>query len=481
MQSIRKSLAVIIAFGSVTFFLGMLGLWHYSPSLAAEAEASNVYLPLVMRNFPPPPTVFGAHVADFTDPTLIQLAKDGRVSWVRIAAFDWSKIEPDPPVNGQHTYDWSSVPEASLLNIATNHMYAIAVVLNTPTWAQKYEGVTCGPPAQEALNDYAAFMQAVVQKYGDSPYNIRYWELGNEPDVDPSLVPPDLGFGCWGDDEDPYYGGGYYADMLKVVYPAIKAMDPDAQVLNGGLLLDCDPADPDCTPDSHKLPAKFLEGILRNGGGDYLDIVNFHGYPYFSGGLIWDETHPGWDQRGGVVLGKAAFLRDVMQQYGVDKPLLDTEGALLCPEWNPTECSPPVAAYEEAKADYVVWLYTRSLANDFMGSVWYTLDGGGWRNGGLIEGTSNPTSAYDAYKFITAELNEVQYTGQPSGLDPALRGYIFRKPDDTSVWVVWAVDNAEHELALPGGYTQIYDELGNPLSVTTDTLSVKHPRYIEVP
>ncbi len=481
MLSMRKSLVIRGILGSIAVVLAVLGWWNHPPSLAAET--ANVYLPLVMRNFPPPPTVFGAHVVEFTDPTLIQLAEEARVSWVRLSAFDWSKIEPNPPLNGVHTYDWSSVPEDSLRNIAASHMYAIAVVLNTPAWAQKYTGVTCGPPAQDKLNDYAAFLQAVVQKYGTSPYNVRYWELGNEPDIDPDLLNGswDLGFGCWGDDEDPYYGGGYYADMLKVVYPAIKAVDANAQVLNGGLLLDCDPADPDCAPDDYKLPAKFFEGILHNGGGDYLDIVNFHGYPYFSGGLIVDETHPGWDQRGGVVLGKAAFLREVMQQYRVDKPLLDTEGALLCPEWNQTDCAPPTTDYEDAKANYVVWLYTRALADDFMGSVWYTLDGGGWRNGGLIEGTSNPTSAYDAFKFIATELAGAEYTGQPSGLDSALRGYIFRKQDGTSVWVVWAVDNAEHAMTLPEGYTQVYDEQGNPYSVTGNTLSVNDPRYIEVP
>jgi hypothetical protein len=37
------------------------------------------------------------------------------------------------------------------------------------------------------------------------------------------------------------FGGEYYGNMLKIVYPAIKSADPQAQVLVGGLLLDCDP------------------------------------------------------------------------------------------------------------------------------------------------------------------------------------------------------------------------------------------------
>jgi len=109
---------------------------------------------------------------------------------------------------------------------------------------------------------------------------------------------------------DEYYGGGYYAEMLKAVYPAIKEADPQAQVLIGGLLLDCDPTHPPEGKDCK--PSKFLEGILKNDGGDYFDIISFHGYPPYSGadiggGLYNDVHHPYWESRGGVVLGKVDF------------------------------------------------------------------------------------------------------------------------------------------------------------------------------
>ncbi|RMF45718.1 MAG: hypothetical protein D6755_07625, partial [Anaerolineae bacterium] len=252
----KKTLSVVF----LTLFLLTSAVMPFTRlSHAAETVASTVYLPLVMRDFPLPPTVFGAEAVTFDDPTLIQLAVDARVSWIRIPAFYWHKIEPNAPVNGQHTYDWSSVPESSLRNIAANHMYAIATVRSTPLWAQSVPNVYCSSVTQEHLADFAAFMQAVVTRYSQPPYNVHYWELGNEPDIDPGIVPfKDSGImGCWGDASDPYYGGGYYAEMLKVVYPAIKAADPQAQVLIGGLLLDCDPADPDCTPDSKKVPPKF--------------------------------------------------------------------------------------------------------------------------------------------------------------------------------------------------------------------------------
>lgn len=81
-------------------------------------------------------------------------------------------------------------------------------------------------------------MGQLVARYRDPKYDVRHWELGNEVDVDPSLVAPNNGFGCWGDIKDPYYGGRHYGEMLKVVAPAIRAANPAAKIWFGGLLLD---------------------------------------------------------------------------------------------------------------------------------------------------------------------------------------------------------------------------------------------------
>ena len=144
----------------------------------------------------------------------------------------------------------------------------------TPTWAQKVPGYSCGPIREDKLAAFANFMEQVVLRYGSaSPYRVRYWQLGNEVDLAPQEVATDNIYGCWVDLNDPGYGGGYYAEMLKVVYPRIKAADPNAQVMMGGLLLECDPynADP-CTNERRKKSGYFLQGVLDAGGGDYFDL-----------------------------------------------------------------------------------------------------------------------------------------------------------------------------------------------------------------
>ena len=202
----------------------------------------------------------------------LSLFENAGVYWTRFDGFHWDLLEPVE--QAIPAYKWGEVDETALKDAANAGAQVVAMVQFAPDWAQKYPGVACGPFAEAALDKFARFMHALVSRYSQPPYNIKYWEIGNEPDIDHSLVDPHSGYGCWGDQSDPYYGGGYYAEMLKATYGQIKEADPQAQLLIGGLLLDCDPTNPprtslnsgqykDCTP------SRFLEGILKNGGGDY--------------------------------------------------------------------------------------------------------------------------------------------------------------------------------------------------------------------
>jgi len=431
------------------------------------------HLPLVTRSFPPPPPQFGVQMHGISEIRGLGYLTETGNHWIRFNAFPWDRIEQedrDPP-----RYDWSVVDEESLRSAADSDMEVIAVVRFTPEWAQKVEDSYCGPIKADALDDFAEFLTALVRRYSASPYNIRYWELGNEPDIDPSLVSDRSGFGCWGNEEDEYYGGGHYAEMLKVAYPAIKRAHPRAQVVLGGLLLDCDPTNPPAEKSCK--PAKFLEGILRNGGGDYFDVVSFHGYPPYDGSLQLDEGYPAWETRGGVVLGKVDFLREVMAAYGVDKPLLHTEGSLICPEWNGDECDPPADAFYEAQADYVVRLFVRNWANGLLGTTWYQFEGPGWRYGGMLDGDQEPKPAYHAYDFLTGELRGATYEGEVTRY-VALEAYAFRTPGKR-LWVLWAPDEEEHAISLPGDTLQVLDKYGGPIP-SDGSVTVSSPVYIEL-
>ena len=408
--------------------------------------------------------------------TLIQ---DAGLKFMRHNGLLWPRVEPQ---EGDRKWNAINKLEQKLADASATGLELILIVRGTPEWAQKVPGSSCGPIKPEKLEAFAAFMGDLVKRYSVPPYNIKYWEIGNEPDVAPNLVKPDSVFGCWGDENDPYYGGEYYAEMLKVVYPAIKAADPDANVLIGGLLLDCDPTQPPEGQDC--LPGKFFEGILKNGGGQFFDYVSFHGYAPYSGptsgqgGLYMDEHHPNWEHRGGVVLGKIDFLRELMQTYGVDKPIFHTEGSLMCPSSNQNDCNPPADSFFESQADYVIWLFIRDWAADVKGAIWYPFEGPGWRYGGLLDENQEPKSAYRALSFLTKELEGARYTGRLTEF-PGVNGYEF-VTNDKKIWVLWSPDEQPQLVPLNQDVLAIYDKYGNTVEVQSGEVSVSSPIYIEV-
>ena len=434
----------------------------------------DVYLPLTVSNYPWIAS-FGAQVSDFSDPGETNLVTEAGLQWARMDAFHWAKIEP---LNTNAVgYQWSAVDEASLITASENGIQVIGIIRDTPDWARKNPPYACGAVSEGAIPEFANFVRELVKRYSVQPYNVKYWEIWNEPDVDPSLVSANSVFGCWGNNQDSYYGGGYYSQMLNQVYPVIKSVDSTAQIGIGGLLLDCDP-----TKDRKCVSGKFFEGIVRSGlpnfGGNF-DFVSFHGYTPYAGGLSLDEHNPKWEHRGGVVLGKLDYIRHVLGKYDLDKPIFHTEGALTCPETNPTDCNPPGSEFEEAQADYVVWLYVRNWANDVDVTIWYQFQGPGWRYGGLLDGTQSPKPAYNALKFLAQELNFASYAGRVLE-NTAVAGYGFLR-SDKKVWVLWSPDEVNTPVSLPSSAQKAYDKYGVEVPIISNQITVNSPLYIEFP
>jgi hypothetical protein len=451
-------------------------------AVAAESNDSNLFLPLVLRNYPPAPPIFGAQIDYWPSLEVINLADESDLYWMRINAFDWDSIEAlrtSPP-----TYDWDQVNESTLKTAAARGLQVIATVRFAPEWARQLPDYSCGPITEGAFQAYGEFLNTLVKRYSQPPFNIKYWEIGNEPDAPPiSGIGSKQVFGCWGDPSDAYFGGGYYAEMLKSAYPAIKSADPHAQVLVGGLLLDCDPTHPAPLGKSSCDISKFLEGILRNGGGNYFDIVSYHGYPYYTspstglGSLYADEHFPGWEDRGGVVLGKADYLREVLANFGFVKPVMHTEGSLICPEADPN-CNPPAEDFFESQADYAVWLYVRNWAAGIRATIWYTFPGPGWRYGGVLDENQQPKPAYYALDFLTQELAEASYVREITQFS-SLKTFEFSAPGK-KIWIMWAPDEISHTIALPSGANKVYDKYGNDVTPPDSQIAVSSPVYVEL-
>ncbi len=451
-----------------------------SPTVSPTSTPDPSALTDPSKASPPDPPIYGMHIHNLDSFDNISLGQLAGTYWTRFDDFHWSAIEPtnsDPA-----DYQWSTVNESGLINAAEGGFEIIGIILFTPEWAQKYQGVYCGPIADEAFDDFAEFMNDLVLRYSQPPYNVSYWEIGNEPDISRSLVPPDIGFGCWGEDDDQYYGGGYYGEMLKAVYPAIKAADPDAQVLVGGLNLDCDPDNPPVyPPNSRQLkdctPSLFLEGILSSGGGDYFDGVSFHAYDYYYGDSLFSNGnwHSNSRTTGPVLINKTKYLDDLLSEYGYeDKYLINTEVALLCG----SDGKEPFCQSEEfstTKANYVAKSYAAALAEGLSGNVWYSLSG--WRSSGLVNNALQPNEAYVAYKYSQSKLGSATFVREITDY-PGVMGYEY-VGESGKIWILWSLDDVGQEILLPSPSLNISNVYGEAIPSEQLIMVTQSPIYIE--
>jgi hypothetical protein len=434
------------------------------PTSIRSSSTFTTYLPVALRNFPPPPTVFGVQVHSLTTSGGFDKVNDVGAYWMRYNAFAWDEIEAN-----QGTYNWAGVDEAGLQQAYQRGLKVIATIQFTPKWAQKYQDSYCGPIKEDALDDFAEFLTALVKRYNDSPYGIKYWELGNEPDTPVSY--DRRGYGCWIENGDPYYSGGYYADMLKRAYPAIKAADPEAVVLIGGLAIVCDPDNPPAGQDCQN--SRFLEGILQNGGGPYFDVVSFHAYAWYGGelGKMYNRFWTGGEIVQTTALAERVnFLRGVLQKYGYgEKSLFDTETALTCAD-DTIEC-------RETQAMYAPKAYAEAIAFNLVGRIWYAMINGGWYYTGLLEGGNLAAKpSFYAYQTASDYLGNARYLGpvEYAGIE----GYKFEDIEATRfIEVVWASDGNSHTLVLPSG-ASAYDRYGDLVASSGSVQLGYAPLYI---
>ena len=405
-------------------------------------------------------------------PLYIQLLTRANIRFVRRNAYLWSYVEGEESLR-----NWENMGglEQELITASENGIQTVLIVRSTPAWAQKVRGSLCGPAKREKLGSFASFMRDLVSRLSQPPYNVKYWELGNEPDHTPSQVSPDNVFDCWADQDDRYFGGRYYAEMLSKVYPAIKSTDPTAQVLIGGLSLICDPGQAPAIQDCAS--ALFFKGILENGGGDYFDIVSYHGLSYYNSGDNPADSTVHWQARGGIVVGKYLYIKEVMQSYNIDKPVWLTEASLFCHENNLQDCFPPVDDFSEAQAAYAVMLLVNNWAIGIDATVWYDLEGN-WRYGALLDRSHNPKPVYSAIQFLIQELSQAVYVGPVEDF-PELIGYEFRSTEKR-VWVLWSRDVNAISVLLPAETTRVLDKYGGVLNPMAGKITVSQPIYVEL-
>lgn len=473
MKFLRILLLTVILTGTVFLTKGTI-------TVSQAEDTHQVFLPLIIRApVPPvewPEAQFGLNVANFTTGGGINQVVDSGAKWVRGPVVNWAEVETAEGVR-----DWSVLAALDIEIDTTSEMglIPILIVTGTPAWAQVVPGQSCSPILPEKLPAFASFLAELADRYTQ----VQFWELYPTPDVD--RYTPEPGLGCWGNPDDPYYGGGEYAGMLAEATPAIQSANPNAQVLTGSLLLDCDPDNPPSGRDCSS--SRFLEGLLQAGGDRYFDAVAFQAADGFAildfpWGTAYQYSEPNWHSSwlstGPVILAKANFIQDVLETYGVtDKRLVNTRAAILC---YACQNFPPFFTDKEG---YIVQAYASALAAGVDANLWSSLFGE--QNSGLLNVNYLPQPAYSVYQFAVTMLEDASYLGEVQPEDvggvEGVRGYKFER-EGTTIWVVWyasaTAEAVEVQLPTPPGVA--FDPYGNGLSLSENVVQIgQAPHYLE--
>lgn len=402
------------------------------------ALSQTVYLPLLAHgHWQYPDSAFGVQIFS-SNPTLSDRLGDMGAKWVRLQ-LSWSTIEP-ANTTPEH-YRWPADFERELRRLRSEGVRFILTLMDNPSWAATYPA---GPIDKVEIGELVEFMEAAVARYGAVPYEVKYWEFYNEPD------------NGW---EEPAENGqvGYfghypeaYVDVLQAVYQPIKAVDPEAQVVFGGIAYDA--------WDVYGGPfvKAFLDDVLEHGGGDYFDVMNFHYYLAFA---------DNWAPYGIDILGKYNYLRNKLAAYGVQKPFICTETSMWSDAFH--------GGSDELQSRYVVQVFARSMAADFRFAIWFQfVDDGelGTHKWGLVNEYYYPKPAYEAYQTLARQLGGTAFVRTwPEGKtgSGAIEAYEFQQgenmawPDGTEhIVVTWTNDEEEHLLAVEGDELVQVDKYG---------------------
>lgn len=281
-------------------------------------------------------------------------ARDAGVDWMRIDFF-WHLIEPS-----QGRLQWSRY-DAITQAAKANGITLLGILDYTAPWATRNPAARDDkqPPRDPA--SFVRYAAQTVERYRDG---VAAWQVWNEPDH-PSF---------WkGSAEE-------YARLLALVYPAIKAASPAAQVVVGGLA-EGGAADP-----------RFLESVLkvcRDIGQPCFDVFAFH-----------TNFHSPADVR-----RQFATNRQRLGAFGLTPPIWITEASYTSDARQQT--LPGYQDGEAAQARYLTDTVPLSLELGAARVFWATLydyraEHGRYTASGLlsVEGRSKP--AYEAFRRLTA-------------------------------------------------------------------------------
>jgi hypothetical protein len=357
---------------------------------------------------------FGMHITNAADGTPWPVVPFG--TWRLWDAYvTWKDIEPSKAT-------WNFTKLDALVSLAEQHNVEVVLPLAlTPQWASarpnEPSAYTPGAAAEpSSIQDWIDYVQAVTTRYKGK---IAYYEIWNEANSTATWT-------------------GTPAELVvlqQAAYSVIKSNDPNAQLISANLVSDSG------------LP--YMENLLKLGYAGSADIIGYHLY-----------VSPKMPE---AIAPLATKIFSLLKQYGVSKPVWDTETG-----WLPG-CT---FASEDQQAAVAVRALLVANTSGVERFLWYA-----WDNHCCVtlymteKDDATPTSAALAYANVQKWLanNILSPCTQDRGLwscglllRHGRHGLILWKPSGTA----FVVDN------LDWAPTVVEDMYGNDSPMTGRSLTV---------
>ncbi|MEM6884984.1 MAG: LamG-like jellyroll fold domain-containing protein [Verrucomicrobiota bacterium] len=395
---------------------------------------------------------FGLHVNSWSK-SLIQQAQRFGYRWNRnhnmLQTTWWPRVQPEP---GE--FKWTQDE-----SLETNKQHGFNIMgqfFGTPYWAaasgpmppQKPMGYPYG--AKPDLKKYREYVKQTVERYQDS---IQLWEVWNEPAV--SMF--------WNGSPEEL------AELVRISYETVKAVDPDAIVINAG----------------YTSSKPWIRRAAAAGSFKYTDGISIH--MYYDPELVPEIFLEQLRQR-------VTFFRELMEEHGngPDMPIYQTEGGSTCTtwlrgarrkDWPPVSALPPVNAYpamlNQVKTE--VFLQALGFEQSYM-YLWNSVKHYRSHADVDINGAPKPKSvsravlaqAVDGHDFVALVERE------PARTVAALYG---KRGEDVSTIVMWTGLGGAVSIPL-GEITeeiQIRNIMGVPVPAGSEVRITEEPVYLTLP
>ncbi|HMO60208.1 MAG TPA: hypothetical protein PKA05_04315 [Roseiflexaceae bacterium] len=228
----------------------------------------------------------------------LEQVREMGASWI-VDLFPWAYAQP----RSRYGYDWNGA-DMVVQHATRQGLTVIARLDIVPAWARPPES-SDRYLDQEHYVDYANYVVAFLERY--RPLGVRHVIIWNEPN---------LAFEWGRRIPDP----AAYAELLKVVYPRVKAAVPDAIVIAGGLSPGPDLGD---NAEVRMGDLRYTAELYAAGAAAYFDMWAVHSYGA-------QEPFDATPYPEVVNFRRTEIIRELLVAYGDGhKQLIVTEGG-----WN---------------------------------------------------------------------------------------------------------------------------------------------------